>query len=200
MGLGLVLFQQITGQPSVQYFANRIFEDSGYGFEAAVVLGLFKLGATFCAAGLVERAGRRSLLLVGSSGMTACLVALSFVFRQGDAPSSQIAAFFAILGFVGFYQLGFGPCTWLVLSEVFPLRVRSEALGIASLLNFGSNLVVTAVFERQREAIGSGPLFGILAILGMVSIIFVAVHVIETKGLSLEEIQQKLSQQSHNGP
>eukprot|EP00183_Erythrolobus_madagascarensis_P003076 CAMPEP_0185851170 /NCGR_PEP_ID=MMETSP1354-20130828/6810_1 /TAXON_ID=708628 /ORGANISM="Erythrolobus madagascarensis, Strain CCMP3276" /LENGTH=505 /DNA_ID=CAMNT_0028552067 /DNA_START=233 /DNA_END=1750 /DNA_ORIENTATION=- len=192
MGLGLVLFQQVTGQPSVLYYANRIFEDCGYGFEAAVGLGVFKLAATLGAAVLVESVGRRALLLSGACGMTICLAALTSVFST-DVAFSQTGALLSIIGFVGFYQLGFGPCTWLVLSEVFPLHVRSAALGFASLLNFGSNLFVTAFFELERSAVGSGHLFAMLSVLGAMSVVFIAANITETKGLSLEEIQQKLT-------
>lgn len=92
-GVGLVLFQQVTGQPSVLYYANRIFDQAGLGFGAAVGVGVFKLVSTVGSAYSVERFGRKPLLIAGTSIMTACLAALSFIFSgiQPDAPftSSQ---------------------------------------------------------------------------------------------------------------
>jgi MFS family permease len=120
IGVGLVLFQQLSGQPSVLYFANRIFEDAGFGFEAAVGVGVFKFVMTLVSAALVESPnwGRRSLLLVGNSVVTASLVGLaaSYGLAGADGPN-QVAVIAFILAFVGGYQIGFGPMTWLVLSE-----------------------------------------------------------------------------------
>lgn len=120
IGVGLVLFQQLSGQPSVLYFANRIFEDAGFGFEAAVGVGVFKFVMTLVSAALVESPnwGRRSLLLVGNSIVTASLVGLtaSYGLAGADGPN-QVAVIAFILAFVGGYQIGFGPMTWLVLSE-----------------------------------------------------------------------------------
>lgn len=83
-GVGLVLLQQLTGQPSVLYYANRIFEDAGLGYSAAVGVGLFKLVITIAAASLVEKVGRRPLLLSGTAIMTVCLAVLSYIFAGTD--------------------------------------------------------------------------------------------------------------------
>lgn len=117
IGVGLVLFQQLSGQPSVLYFANRIFENAGLGYEAAVGVGVFKFVMTLVSAALVEdpRFGRRTLLLYGNAGITAALVGLSVLYGTAgvDGPN-QPAIIACILAFVGCYQIGFGPITWLV--------------------------------------------------------------------------------------
>ena len=131
IGVGLVLFQQLSGQPSVLYFANRIFESAGLGFEAAVGVGVFKFVMTIVSAALVEdpKWGRRSLLLYGNAGVTVSLACLTTLYATaGDGVPNQAAVIACILAFVGSYQIGFGPITWLVLSEVFPLQVRSAAI------------------------------------------------------------------------
>mmetsp|Transcript_9495 Transcript_9495/g.28665 ORF Transcript_9495/g.28665 Transcript_9495/m.28665 type:complete len:512 (+) Transcript_9495:243-1778(+) len=193
-GLGLVLFQQLTGQPSVLYFANRIFEDAGMGYSAAVALGIFKLVTTVGSAGVVERFGRRGLLIAGSATMTACLAALSAIFSQIPPDTAftsvqqwSIVSF--ILLYVGGYQIGFGPITWLMLSEIFPLRVRGAAVGIGTLANFGSNLLVASVFEAARVKFGSPVLFATFAAIGALSVLFEASYLPETKGKTLEEIE-----------
>ena len=195
IGVGLVLFQQLSGQPSVLYFANRIFESAGLGFEAAVGVGVFKFVMTIVSAALVEdpKWGRRSLLLYGNAGVTVSLAALTTLYATaGDGVPNQAAVIDCILAFVGSYQIGFGPITWLVLSEVFPLQVRSAAISIGTLANFGSNLLVALLFELERVNLGEAALFGQFAVIALVATLFTNKYVFETRGLSLEEIETKL--------
>ena len=198
IGIGLVLFQQLSGQPSVLYFANRIFEKAGLGFEAALGVGCFKLLMTVASAALVEdpRFGRRSLLLYGNAGITASLAGLTALYATaGEAGPNQAAIIACILVFVGCYQIGFGPITWLVLSEIFPLRVRSAAVSMGTLANFGSNLLVALLFETERESLGESVLFGQFALIAAAATAFTFVNVFETRGLSLEGIELKLRAQ-----
>ena len=197
IGVGLVLFQQLSGQPSVLYFANRIFEKAGLGFEAALGVGVFKLIMTLVSANLVESPqwGRRTLLLYGNAGITVSLVGLSLFYYLGgispDGPN-QAGIIACILAFVGCYQIGFGPITWLVLSEIFPLQIRSAAVSVGTLANFGSNLLIAGVFETEREALGEPLLFAQFALIALLATIFTNYYVFETRGLSLEEIEAKL--------
>jgi len=197
IGVGLVLFQQLSGQPSVLYFANRIFENAGLGFEAAVGVGVFKLLMTLVSAKLVENPewGRKQLLLYGNAGITASLLGLSAIYTVGasspDGPN-QAAIISCILLFVGGYQIGFGPITWLILSEIFPLRIRSAAVSTGTLANFGSNLLVAFLFETEREQLGEGLLFLQFAFIAAAATAFTSKYVFETRGLSLEQIEEKL--------
>ena len=200
IGVGLVLLQQLSGQPSVLYFANRIFENAGLGFEAAVGVGVFKLLMTLVSAKLVENPnwGRKQLLLYGNAGITASLLGLSAIYTLGasspDGPN-QAAIITCILLFVGGYQIGFGPITWLILSEIFPLRIRSAAVSTGTLANFGSNLLVALLFESEREQLGEGLLFFQFAVIAAAATVFTSQYVFETRGLSLEEIEEKLKQE-----
>eukprot|EP01036_Dinobryon_divergens_P028026 gene28026-36908_t len=209
IGLGLVLFQQLSGQPSVLYFANRIFEQAGLGFEAALFIGVFKLAMTFVSAYLVENPnfGRRTLLLYGNTGVTVSLLLLSFFYLGGDpsagsgldaeaglglASFQQAAIIASMLLFVGSYQIGFGPISWLILSEIFPLRIRSAAVSLGTLANFSSNLLVTLLFEAERLALGESLLFLQFGLVGLAATLFTFFYVFETRGLSLEDIETKL--------
>lgn len=194
IGVGLVLFQQLSGQPSVLYFANRIFEKAGLGFEAALGVGLFKLVMTIVSANLVEspKWGRRTLLLYGNAGVTVSLMGLA-AFYSAEVPN-QTGIIACILAFVGSYQIGFGPITWLVLSEIFPLRIRSAAVSIGTLANFGSNLLVAALFEAERLSVGEPVLFAQFALIAAAATAFTYAYVFETRGLSLEEIEDKLKE------
>lgn len=198
IGVGLVVFQQFSGQPSVLYFANRIFEKAGLGYEAALGVGVFKLVMTIISAGLVEnpKFGRRPLLLYGNIGVTVSLAALSLLYSIPFLPPdlNQIAIIISILFFVGSYQIGFGPISWLILSEIFPLRIRSTAVSIGTLFNFGSNLLVATLFELERVSLGEGVLFGQFALIALAATLFTYKYVFETRGLSLEEIELKLKE------
>jgi hypothetical protein len=195
IGVGLVLFQQLSGQPSVLYFANRIFETAGLGFEAAVGVGLFKFVMTLVSAALVENPafGRRTLLLYGNTAITASLVGLTTLYSlAGPEGPNQPALLACILAFVGGYQIGFGPISWLVLSEIFPLRIRSAAVSVGTLANFGSNVLVALLFEAERVQLGEGLLFGQFAVIALAATLFTYFYVFETRGLSLEGIETKL--------
>ena len=199
IGVGLVLFQQLSGQPSVLYFANRIFEGAGLGYEAAVGVGVFKFIMTLVSASLVENPnwGRRQLLLYGNAGITASLLGLSALYGYGaispDHLPNQPAIISCILLFVGCYQIGFGPITWLILSEIFPLKIRSAAVSLGTLANFASNLLIALVFEAERLSIGESLLFLQFAVIAGLATLFTYTSVFETRGLSLEEIEEKLT-------
>jgi len=210
VGCGLVFLQQITGQPSILYFATNIFKDAGFKSSAAqqsVIVGLVKLFATLFTVWRVERWGRRILLLIGISIMAIALVMLatSFLFwvcsdpnvsadqckrsdmtlPRGWADTTLIGLLLYVIG----YQVGFGPIAWLLISEIFPLNVRGSALSVATFVNFGSNIAVTLFQPLLMDAITPAGLFFIFLGLAIVSIAFVAILVPETKGLSLEEIE-----------
>jgi len=198
IGLSLMLFQQITGQPSVLYYATEIFQKAGFGAGAessgvAVILGVFKLLMTGVAVLTVDSLGRRPLLLGGVSGLTASLLVLaSLQGALGFEPiSSSFAAWSsvaALLLYVGCYQVSFGPIAWLIVGEVFPVEVRSAAVGCATIVNFGANFLVSLVLPTVQSSIGQGNTYLIFAVFGTISVVSIAATVPETKGKTLEQI------------
>ncbi|XAR71540.1 hypothetical protein NMG60_11017871 [Bertholletia excelsa] len=195
IGCGLVLFQQITGQPSVLYYAASILESAGFSAASdatrvSILLGLLKLIMTGVAVTIVDRLGRRPLLLSGVSVMAISLFLLgSYYTFLDDVPAMAVVA---LLLYVGCYQLSFGPIGWLMISEIFPLRLRGKGLSIAVLVNFGANALVTFAFSPLKELLGAGILFFIFGGIAILSLVFIFCIVPETKGLSLEEIEAKL--------
>ncbi|RXH95369.1 hypothetical protein DVH24_025053 [Malus domestica] len=189
IGVGLVLFQQITGQPSVLYYAASIFQGTDWtliekiiaskGFSAgfseasdatrvSILLGVFKLIMTGAAVLVVDRLGRRPLLLGGVTGMVISLFLLgSYYLFFDDAP---VAAVVALLLYVGCYQISFGPIGWLMISEVFPLRLRGRGLGIAVLVNFAANALVTFAFSPLKALLGAGILFYAFGVIAVASL------------------------------
>jgi hypothetical protein len=197
VGVSLMLFQQITGQPSVLYYAASIFKQAGFDSANAataisVVLGFFKLIMTGVAVATVDSWGRRPLLLTGIAAIVASLVALGGI-QTGVVPipdgAAAWASLLALLTYVGAYQLSFGPISWLIVGEVFPLRVRGQAVALATLTNFGSNFAVSLVLPSLQEAFGSGIYF-VFAVIGVGAFVVVRSSVPETKGKSLEDIER----------
>ncbi|XP_031248587.1 D-xylose-proton symporter-like 2 [Pistacia vera] len=194
IGAGLVLFQQITGQPSVLYYAASILQSAGFSAASdatrvSILLGLLKLVMTGVAVLVVDRLGRRPLLLGGVSGIVVSLVLLgSYYLFLDDAPAVAVVA---LLLYVGCYQLSFGPIGWLMISEIFPLRLRGRGLSIAVLVNFGANALVTFSFSPLKALLGAGVLFYGFGVIAVLSLIFIFFIVPETKGLTLEEIEAK---------
>lgn len=214
IGCGLVFLQQVTGQPSVLYFATNIFKSAGFGDSAAlssVGVGLVKLLATLCTVWKVDQYGRRLLLFIGITMMALALaiIGTAFLFRECETPGVSLAdckdsevglpkpwAFATVGGlmfYVSGYQVGFGPIAWLMISEIFPLRVRGAALSLAAIVNFGSNILMTLTQEVLQKAVTpAGVFFGYLA-MAFVSLAFVGFLVPETKGKTLEDIERMLT-------
>ncbi|TYJ24234.1 hypothetical protein E1A91_A08G247600v1 [Gossypium mustelinum] len=194
IGAGLVLFQQITGQPSVLYYAASILQSAGFSAASdatrvSILLGLLKLIMTGVAVVVVDRLGRRPLLLGGVSGMVISLFLLgSYYLFLDDLAAIAVVA---LLLYVGCYQLSFGPIGWLMISEVFPLRLRGRGLSVAVLVNFGANALVTFAFSPLKAWLGAGIVFYVFGVIAILSLVFIFFIVPETKGLTLEEIEVK---------
>lgn len=210
-GLGIVALQQLTGQPSVLYYQKTVFELAGFrdlASSASVIIGAAKLLATLVAVSFVDRFGRRPLLFAGIGMMLAALLTLACGFglgtQAGDgtlvlAPGWPAIVVLALVVYVCGYQIGFGPIAWLMISEVFPLKTRTQALSLAVLLNFGTNLVMTfalkhiqGCFDALLPGRGGALLFALYAAFCALSLLFVYAAVPETKGKSLEEIESML--------
>lgn len=199
VGGGLVFFQQFTGQPSVLYYAAPILQRAGFKVASdatslSVLLGFFKLIMTVIAVLKVDKLGRRPLLIGGVTGITASLVVLSAYFSLLN--SYPYLAVAALLLYVGCYQISFGPISWLMVSEIFPLRTRGRALGVAALVNFGSNAIVALAFAPLQDLVGETYTFLIFGVISVIALVFIVTRVPETKGLSLEQIEAKLQGKS----
>lgn len=195
IGAGLVFFQQVTGQPSVLYYAATILETAGFSAASdatrvSILIALFKLLMTGIAVLTVDKLGRRPLLITGVSGMGVSLFLLAAYYAfLGSAP---VVAVISLLLYVGCYQASFGPIGWLMISEIFPLRTRGRGLSIAVLVNFAANALVTFSFSPLRVLLGTAVLFLIFGIIDVVAFFFIIFLVPETKGMTLEEIESKL--------
>jgi len=195
IGVGLAIFQQITGINTVIYFAPTIFQSAGLPSAATSILATAGVGAvnvimTIVSIWLIDRLGRRQLLCWSLAGMAATLFVLAGVFYGGaSGGGSAWLAVASVAAYVGFFAIGLGPVFWLLIAEIFPLALRGRAMSLATVANWGFNLIVAVTFLDLVAAVGSANAFVVYAVLSVVALIFVFVEVPETKGHTLEQIE-----------
>jgi sugar porter (SP) family MFS transporter len=195
VGLGLAIFQQITGINTVIYYAPKILEAAGFNSASGAILatagvGVVNVGMTIIAMFLVDRAGRRPLLLVGIAGMIVTLGMLGLSFRISNQ-SGRLAwiAVICLMGYVASFAISLGPIFWLMIAEIYPLKIRGLAEGMAATFNWGSNLAVSLTFLTLLEKLGASSTFLLYAFASVASWFFAYYFVPETKGRTLEQIE-----------
>lgn len=197
IGLALATLQQITGINVVLYYAPEIFKDLGFSMDAALVqtvaIGAVNLIFTLLAIWTVDRFGRKPLMIIGATGMGVSLLVLgtSFYLQQSGAWTLVF-----VLGYVACFSLSLGPVVWVILSEIFPIRIRGRAMAVATITLWIACYFVSQTFPMMNEH----PLlvekfhhafpFWLYAFFCVVTIWFVVKFVPETKGRSLEEIEK----------
>jgi sugar porter (SP) family MFS transporter len=195
IGIGLAIFQQITGINTVIYYAPTILQGVGFtegGAIAATALGVgvVNVGFTILAVRIIDRAGRRPLLIIGLIGMVVSLVLLGVVFSLGSTSGAAGLLATICLGlYIASFAISLGPVFWLMISEIYPLRIRGTAMSVASIANWGSNFLVALTFPVLLAALGGAGSFWLFAVLGIVAWVFVYFRVPETKNRTLEEIE-----------
>lgn len=175
-------------------YAAPIFRDAGLSDWSSILVAAFKLIATLVSASLVEQYGRKRLLYTGNSLMLGALFLLSYAFGQTTtAPGGILETFILVSMFIyiGGYQLSFGPIAWLMISECFPMAIRGQAVAVAVQLNFFFNALVQLAVPLLEKWIGLNVTFAIFALFTAYSLYFIKVYVPETKGMTLEEIEQQ---------
>ena len=196
IGVGLAVFQQVTGINTVIYFAPTIFKDAGLGSTSASILatagiGLVNVIMTVVAIRLIDSAGRRALLLTGLAGMAVSLGLLGLAFMLGVGGSGALAwvTSLSLAAYVGFFAIGLGPVFWLLIAEIFPLATRGRGTSAATFANWGSNLVVALTFLLLVQSFGASATFFLYAALTVAAFFFTKSLVPETKGKTLEQIE-----------
>jgi len=193
VGVGITIFQQMTGVNAVLYYAPAIFQSSGVhttesAFFATIFVGLVNFIFTGISLWLIDRLGRRFLLIFGLAGMILSLLVLGFSFFEPKI-SSEIITIIALLCYIAFFAISIGPIAWLIPSEIFPLSIRSTAIGAVTFINWACNYVVSLTFLSMIGTFGTGPTFWLYMTITLLGLWFVWKKVPETKGKSLEQIQ-----------
>ena len=197
VGVGLALVQQLTGINTVIYYAPQIFEDAGLQSSSAAILASVSVSvvnilSTLIAIRFVDRLGRRPLLTIGLIGMTASLAVLATGFASLSGTMLSVTAIASLMVYVCFFAFSLGPIVWVMISEIFPLRARSDGASVATTANWASNLLVSLTFLSLIDALGTSGVFWLFAAVGLLSLWFVHPRVPETRGRTLEEIEQQL--------
>jgi len=195
VGIGLALFQQVTGINTVIYYAPTIFQFAGLGSASVAILatvgvGLVNVCMTTVALLLLDRVGRRPLLLIGVAGMVLSLTVLGVAFYLSSlAGMVGWIAVGSLMIYVGSFAIGLGPIFWLLISEIYPLKIRGLAMSAATVANWGANLLVTVTFLSLIQIVGRSGTFWIYAIVGAGAWFFAYFLVPETKGRTFEQIE-----------
>jgi sugar porter (SP) family MFS transporter len=197
IGVVMAILQQVTGINVVLYYAPEIFKSAGLdstrAIDQTVLVGLINMLFTVIAIWVVDRLGRKPLLLLGSAGMGISLCALGLAFIGHRFEGSLVLVF--VLAYVASFAVAMGPIVWVVLSEIFPTRVRGTAMSVATVCLWCACFLVSQFFPIMLERL-QGWCFFVYAAMCLVAIVFVAVAIPETKGRTLEEIERRWMKKS----
>ncbi|MCV7106439.1 sugar porter family MFS transporter [Mycolicibacterium chitae] len=202
VGLGLSIFQQFVGINVIFYYSNVLWQAVGFdessSFTITVITSVVNILTTLIAIALIDKVGRKPLLLIGSSGMAITLATMAVIFASAPVVDGQpnlegaagpIALVAANL-FVVAFGMSWGPVVWVLLGEMFPNRIRAAALGLAAAGQWTANWLITVTFPELRNFLGAA--YGFYALCAVLSLLFVWRFVRETKGVSLEDMHSEL--------
>jgi MFS transporter, SP family, sugar:H+ symporter len=201
VAIGLAVFQQIIGINTIIYYAPTTLTNVGYGNAAAIyanlIIGVVNVLMTLVAIRLIDRVGRKPLLLGGLVGMVASLTVLglsTLLLSEPSSPTDPVAiiTLVCLAVFIASFAATWGPTVWVMLPEVLPLRIRGTAMGVAIFLHWIANFIVAQTFPSLLASVGPGPTFLGYAVIGVLAFVFVQALVTETKGRSLEQIEADL--------
>lgn len=196
IGVGVAICQQITGVNSIMYYGTEILKESGFGTEAALTAnianGVISVLATFVGIWLLGRVGRRPMLMIGQIGTIVALALIglfSLVLPEGTGRGFVILAL--TVTFLAFQQGAISPVTWLMLSEIFPLRIRGLGMGATTFILWMVNFAVGFSFPMLTAGLGISNTFFLFAFIGVFAVIFVKLHLPETRGKTLEQLERE---------
>ncbi|MGW9402968.1 sugar porter family MFS transporter [Arthrobacter sp. NPDC055585] len=197
IGMGLSIVQQITGVNAIIYYGTQILADAGFGTEAALTAnianGVVSVAAALLGIWLLGKVARRPMLITGLLGTTSTLAligAASILMPEGTARGFTVLSLTVL--FLAFQQGAVSPVTWLMLAEIFPLRVRGLGIGLSVFVQWMANFAVGFSFPMLMAALGISNTFFIFVALGICAVLFVRRFMPETRGLSLEEVELTL--------
>jgi SP family sugar:H+ symporter-like MFS transporter len=199
-GLGLAVLQQFVGINVIFYYGSALWRSVGFSERDALMLNVFSsvvnIATTLLAIAMVDRFGRKPLLLVGSLGMFATLLAMALSFGlapvvDGQPSLTGMAAWIALGSanlYIVFFGMSWGPVVWVMLGEMFNNRIRGSALAVAGLAQWVANFLVSTTFPPLASGLGLGGAYGIYSFFAFLSVVFVVKVITETKGKELEEM------------
>ncbi len=200
VGLGLAIFQQLVGINVVFYYGAVLWQSVGFSENDAlqinILSGALSILACFAAVGLIDKIGRKPLLLIGSAGMTITLGLVAFAFSTASMVNGQVQlphamgllALISANAYVVAFNLSWGPVMWVMLGEMFPNQIRGSGLAVAGGAQWIANLLITVSFPVMQASLGLVVTYGFYALSAFISLIFVRALIHETRGRELEEM------------
>jgi len=198
VGIVLAFIQQATGINTVIYYAPTIFEFAGFESHKISILATAGVGVvnvlmTIVAILFIDRVGRKPLLYIGLTGMILSLGALGLGFQMaGPSAIMEKVTIISLAVYIASFAISLGPIFWLIIAEIYPLKVRGRAMSLATVANWTFNLIVASTFLTIIEKIGKAGAFWLYGIVAIAGLIFCIFFVPETKGHSLEAIEKYL--------
>lgn len=197
VGIIIMFIQICTGINTIIYYTATIFKAAGFtdtigALYATIGVGFVNFAMTFVAIFFTDKVGRKPLLYAGLSGMTVSLFALgaSFYFKNTLGLDLKWVSVGSIVTFIACFAFSLGPIAWILISEIMPLKIRGTAMSIATMSNFAFNFIVALIFPTLLETIGEAYTFWIFGFVGIFSLFYTYYYIPETKGRSLEQIEQ----------
>jgi sugar porter (SP) family MFS transporter len=207
IGVLLAIFQQVTGINTVIYYAPTLLHQADLGNAASLLanvgVGAVNVAMTLVAIRLIDRVGRRKLLLVGTTGMAVALLVVAVAFAVSGSHLGSAAAVVAIVAlavYTGSFAVGLGPVFWLLISEIYPVKIRGLSMSVATIANWTANFAVAISFLTLLSAISGAGTFFLLASLTVLAVAYFWWAVPETTGLSLEQIEREFGSNEPRAP
>ena len=192
LAITIGMFNQLSGINAILYYLNDIFQRAGFskvsGDLQAVAVGATNLLFTILAMSVIDKFGRKKMLLVGSVGTAVCLAGVAWVFATARHEAMLV---WLLVGFIAFFAFSQGAVIWVYLSEVFPNRVRAKGQSLGSFTHWAMNALISSTFPLLAAASGAAP-FVFFSVMMVVQFFVVLSFYPETKGVSLEQMQKKL--------
>lgn len=193
IGIVLAIFQQWSGTNIIFNYAQEIFHAAGYNLSDMLmnilVTGISFFIFTFIAFFTIEKIGRRTLMLIGSVGLSITYFLISICYFK-DYQGSVVVGLVVMA--IAFYAMSLGPVTWVLLSEIFPMKFRSIGLSICTFFLWVSSFLLTYTFPFLNESLSTGGVFGVYSLICLLGFVFLLKKIPETKGKTLEELEKLL--------
>lgn len=194
IGIFLAIFQQWSGINVIFFYAPDIFAQANLGLDDALfqttLIGVINILFTMVAMRVIDRIGRKVMMLIGSAGMAVCYVVIAILFATGRSDGMLMIS--ALLITPAFFAFGLGPTVWVVISEIFPNRIRGVAMSVATFALWTACYLLTLTFPVFVELFSAANTFIIYAVICAVGVFVISRYVPETRGISLEELEKKL--------